>query len=59
MSLRDMSVFAGGRRVNINLIAACICYVVASTSVEIPWRRFVFAGNSFSDQLRIQSSKVE
>ena len=34
MSLRDMSVFAGGRRVNLNLFATCICYTVASSSVE-------------------------
>ena len=33
MSLHDMSVFAGGRRVNLNLFAACI---VASSSVETP-----------------------
>ena len=26
--------FAGGRRVNLNLFAACICYIVASSSVE-------------------------
>ena len=56
MSLHDMSVFAGGQRVNLNLFAACICYIVASSSVETPSRRFVFAGNSFSDLLRIQSS---
>ena len=53
MSPRDMSVFAGGRRVNLNLFAACI---VATSSVETTSRRFVFAGNSFSDLLRIQSS---
>ena len=47
MSLRNMSVFAGGRRVNLNLFAACICYIVASSSVEAPSRRFVFAGNFF------------
>ena len=52
MSPGDMSVFAGGRRVNLNLFAACI---VASSSVETPTRRFVFAGNSCSDLLRIQS----
>ena len=56
MSPRDMSVFAGGRRVNLNLIATCICYFVATSSVETTSRRFVFAGNSFSDLLRIQSS---
>ena len=32
MSPRDMSVFAGGRRVNPNLFAACICYIVATSS---------------------------
>ena len=56
MSPRDMSVFAGGRRVNLNLFATCICYIVATSSVETTSRRFVFAGNSFSDLLRIQSS---
>ena len=56
MSPRDMSVFAGGRRVNLNIFAACICYIVATSSVETTSRRFVFAGNSFSDLLRIQSS---
>ena len=54
MSPRDMSVFAGGRRVN--LFAACICYIVATSSVETTSRRFVFAGNFFSDLLRIQRS---
>ena len=49
MSPRDMSVFAGGRRVNLNLFATCICYIVATSSVETTSRRFVFAGNSFSD----------
>ena len=34
MSLHDMSVFAGGRRVNLNIFSACICYIVASSSVE-------------------------
>ena len=53
MSPRDMSVFAGGQRVNLNFSATCI---VATSSVETPLRRFVFAGNSFSDLLRIQSS---
>ena len=48
--------FAGGRRVNLNLFAVCICYIVAKSSVETTSRRFVFAGNSFSDVLRIQSS---
>ena len=48
MSLHDMFVFAGGRRVNLNLFAACICYNVASSSVETPSRRFLFAGNFFS-----------
>ena len=49
--------FAGGRRVNLNLFAACmICYIVASSSVETTSRSFVFVGNSFSDLLRIQSS---
>ena len=47
MSLHDMSVFAGGRRVNLNLFAACICYIVASSSVETPSRRFVFVCNFF------------
>ena len=60
MSPRDMSVFAGGQRVNLNLFATCIifilCYIVATSSVETTSRRFVFAGNSFSDLLRIQSS---
>ena len=56
MSLRDMSVFAGGRRVNLNLFAACICYIVASSSVETTSRSFVFVGNFFPDLLRIQSS---
>ena len=59
MSLRDMSVFSGGRRVNFKLFTACICYIVASSSVETPSRRFVFAGNSFSDLLRIQCLYVE
>ena len=48
--------FAGGRRVNLNLFAACICYIVASSSVETTSRSFTFVGNSFSDLLRIQSS---
>ena len=56
MSLRDMSVFAGGRRVNLNLFAACICYIVASSSVETTSRSFVFVGKFFKDLLRIQSS---
>ena len=47
MSLHDMSVFAVGCRVNLNLFAACICDIVASSSVETPSRRFVFAGNYF------------
>ena len=47
MSLRDMSVFAGGRRVNLNLFAACICYTVASSSVETASRGFMFAGFFF------------
>ena len=46
--------FAGGRRVNLNLFAACICYIVASSSVETTSRSFVFVGNSFSDLLRMQ-----
>ena len=29
-----MSVFAGGRRVNLKLFAACICYIVASSSLK-------------------------
>ena len=32
MSLRDMSVFAGGRWVNLNIFAACICYIVSDLS---------------------------
>ena len=56
MSPHDISVFAGGRRVHLNLFAACICYIVATSPVESTSRRFVFAGNSFSDLLRIQSS---
>ena len=56
MSPRDMSVFADGRRVNLDLFAACICYIVATSTVETTSRRFVFAGNSFSDVLRIQTS---
>ena len=55
MSLRDMPVFAGGRWVNLNIFASCICYTVASSSVETAWRRFVFAGNSVSYLLLIQS----
>ena len=52
MSPRDMSVFAGGRRAfNLNLFATCICYIVATSSVETTSRRFVFAGKSFSDLL--------
>ena len=47
MSLCDMSVFTGGRRVNLNLFAACICYIVESSSVEAPSIGFVFAGNFF------------
>ena len=43
MSPRDMSVFAGGRI----LFAACICYIVATSSVETTSRRFVFAGILF------------
>ena len=35
---------------------ACICYIVASSSVETTSRSFVIVGNSFSDLLRIQSS---
>ena len=54
-----MSVFAGGRRVNLNIFAVCIiCYIVASSSVETPSRRFVFAGNSFSDLSRIQAHRL-
>ena len=34
MSPHDMSVFAGGRRVNLNLFAGCICYVVATSFHE-------------------------
>ena len=30
----DKSVFAGGRRVNLNLFAACICYIVATCFLE-------------------------
>ena len=41
-------------RVNLNLFAAFYCYIVATSSVETTSRRFVFAGNSFSDLLRIQ-----
>ena len=44
------------RRVHLNLFAACICYIVASSSVETTSRSFVIVGNSFSDLLRIQSS---
>ena len=55
MSLHDMSVFAGGRRVNLNIFVACICYIVASSSVETLSRRFVFEGNSFSNLSRIQA----
>ena len=51
MSLHDMSVFAGGRRVNLNLFAVCM-YMVASSSVETASRRFVFVGDSFSGLLR-------
>ena len=40
--------FAGGRRVNLNLFAACICYIVASSSVETTSRSFVIVGNYFS-----------
>ena len=47
MSLRDMSVFAGGRTANLNLFAAWICYIVASSLVETVSRRFVFVGNLF------------
>ena len=36
MSFHDMSVFSGGRRVNLNLFTACIYYTVASSSVETP-----------------------
>ena len=32
------------------------CYIVATSSGETTSRRFVFAGNSFSDLLLIQSS---
>ena len=31
MSPCDMSAFAGGRRVKLNLFAACICYIQGST----------------------------
>ena len=58
MSPRDISVFADGRKVNLNLFAACICYIVASSSVETTSRRFVFAGNYFSDLLRIHFRRV-
>ena len=34
MTPRDMSVFAGGRRVNLNLFAVCICYIVATSFLE-------------------------
>ena len=47
MSLHDMSVLAGGRRVTLNLFTACICYTVASSSVETASSMFVFAGNFF------------
>ena len=49
MSPSDMSVFAGGRRVNLNLFAMCIklCYIVATSSVETTSRRFAFAGILF------------
>ena len=56
MSPCDMSVFAGGCRVNLNLFAACICYIVATSFLETTSRSCAFAGNSFSDLLRIQSS---
>ena len=58
MSLRDMFVFAGVQRVNLNLFAACICYTVASSSVETPSRRLMFAGNFFSDLLPIQAHRL-
>ena len=35
-----------------------ICYIVASSSVETSPRRFVFAGNSFSDLSRIQALRL-
>ena len=47
MSLHDMSVFAGGRRVNFNLFAACICYIVASSSVETPKQGSCLQANFF------------
>ena len=47
MSPHDMSVFAGGRRVILNLFAACICYIVATSSVETTSRRFVFTNTKF------------
>ena len=58
MSPRDMSVFAGGGRVNLNLFATCIFYIVATSSVETTSRRFVFAGNSFSDLLAYKVRRV-
>ena len=39
--------FADCRRVNLNLFAACICYIVASSSVETTSRSFVFVGILF------------
>ena len=58
MSLHDMYVFAGGRRVNLNLFAVCICYIVASSSVETVSRRFVFVSNFLSGLLRIQMCRL-
>ena len=43
-----MSVFAGGRRDNLNVFAACICYIVATSFLETT-RRFVFAGIFFQN----------
>ena len=58
MSLRDKPVFTGGRKVNLNLFAACICYTVASSAVETESRRFVFAGNFLSDLSRLQARRL-
>ena len=58
MSLRDMSVFAVEPRVNLNIFALCICYTVASSSVETASRRFVFAGNFCYYLLRIQARRL-
>ena len=39
--------FAGGRRVNLNLFAACIRYIVATSFLETTSRRCAFAGIIF------------